>query len=105
MRPDDRIGMRRTATSFQVWQGCFHERPLDALCCIQKRLSIRESRRPSDHDGWCLMAGGSQPKLFRSGTMADREQLKDWVYQAVLINQGKTKLVNVARHIWGQHEQ
>jgi hypothetical protein len=37
--------------------------------------------------------------------MADREQLKDWVYHAVQQNQGKTKLVNVARHIWDNHEQ
>ena len=37
--------------------------------------------------------------------MADREQLKEWVYQAVQKNQGKTKLVNVARHIWDHHEQ
>jgi len=37
--------------------------------------------------------------------MANREDLKEWVYQAVRENAGQTKLVNVAQHIWQHHEQ
>ena len=36
--------------------------------------------------------------------MASRDDLIDWVYKAVQGNGGKTKLVNVARHIWENHE-
>jgi len=37
--------------------------------------------------------------------MANREDLKDWVYQAVWENAGQTKPVKVAQHIWENHEQ
>ena len=36
--------------------------------------------------------------------MASREDLIDWVYKAVQANGGRTKLVNVSRHIWENHE-
>jgi hypothetical protein len=37
--------------------------------------------------------------------MANREDLKEWVYQAVRESAGRTKLARVARHIWENHEQ
>jgi hypothetical protein len=37
--------------------------------------------------------------------MANREDLKEWVYQAVRENAGQTKLAKVARHIWKRHEE
>jgi hypothetical protein len=37
--------------------------------------------------------------------MADREDLKEWVYLAVRENAGQTRLVRVAQHIWEHHEQ
>ena len=37
--------------------------------------------------------------------MATRENLVDWVYKAVEDNNGQTSLVNVARHIWRNHEE
>ena len=37
--------------------------------------------------------------------MADREDLKDWVYQAVRENAGRTSVVKVAQHIWEHREQ
>lgn len=36
--------------------------------------------------------------------MADRTDLKEWVYEAVQ-KKGRTQVVNVARSIWEQHEQ
>jgi hypothetical protein len=37
--------------------------------------------------------------------MANREDLKGWVYHAVKDNARQTSVVNVARHIWEHHEQ
>lgn len=37
--------------------------------------------------------------------MANREDLKDWVFRAVYECGGRTKVVEVARYIWKNHEQ
>ena len=36
--------------------------------------------------------------------MADREDLKNWVYEAVRDNGGVASVVTVAKHIWENHE-
>lgn len=36
--------------------------------------------------------------------MIDREDLKDWVYEAVRENGGVASIVTVAKHIWIHHE-
>ena len=36
--------------------------------------------------------------------MADRESLKDWVYEALEANGGVASLIDVAKHIWKHHE-
>ena len=37
--------------------------------------------------------------------MANRDDLKEWVYQAVRQHAGQTKLIKVARYIWETYEQ
>jgi hypothetical protein len=36
--------------------------------------------------------------------MATKADLQDWVVQAIRAHGGETSLVNVARHIWENHE-
>ncbi|WP_083762481.1 hypothetical protein [Parvibaculum lavamentivorans] len=36
--------------------------------------------------------------------MAGREELRNWVYEAVRSNGGKASIVTVAKHIWEHHE-
>lgn len=37
--------------------------------------------------------------------MADKSNLKQWVYEAVLANGGRSSIVEVAMYIWDNHEQ
>jgi hypothetical protein len=37
--------------------------------------------------------------------MANRDDLKDWVYQAVKDGNGRAKVVGVSKHIWDHHEE
>lgn len=37
--------------------------------------------------------------------MSRREDLKNWVYEAVLANGGEASVLQVAKHIWDSHGQ
>ena len=36
--------------------------------------------------------------------MATKKDLADWVYDALVFNGGEAKIVDVAKHIWSNHE-